>query len=182
MVPAPMPLAVTDTFPEPMAPTLAYPNAGELNTIPMPLHVSWIAWIAACSGKLVSELNPTPFTLPVSPFGPAARIIRSSPISDLFPLKVMLKVFEPSSIPTDCPVVPVPTNRTRSGVGFPQVKVPNELQVLAAAGIEAAKRASKIISGRDLKCLMRLPPDVDGRSQFLGISIAKRWALNRRFA
>jgi hypothetical protein len=132
MVPAPTPLALMDTVPLPIVPTFAYPKEGELNKTPVPFHVSWMAPMAPPSGKLESELNDTPFTEPVNPFGAAARMIRSSPKKDLFPINVTLKVF-PNTIPTDWPVEPVPRRCTTLGVDFEQVKLAKESQVFAAA-------------------------------------------------
>jgi hypothetical protein len=88
--------------------------------------------MAPPSGKLESELNDTPFTEPVNAFGAAARMIRSSPRKDLFPINVTLKVF-PNTIPTDWPVAPTPRRCTTSGVDFEQVKLAKELQVFAVA-------------------------------------------------
>src|ERR1700745_861430 len=131
MVPAPTPLALNETIPPPMAPTFAYPKEGELNKTPVPVHVSWMAPMAPPSGKLESELNDTPFSEPVNTLGAPARMIRSSPKKDLFPINVTLKVF-PNTIPTDWPVVPVPTRSTTSGVAFEQVKRARGFEVVVA--------------------------------------------------
>ena len=116
----------------PITPTFAYPKEGELNKTPVPFHVSWMAPMAPPSGKLESEPNDTPLTEPVNPFGAAARMIRSSPKKDLFPINVTLKLL-PNTIPTDWPVAPVPRRCTTLGVDFEQVKLAKELQVFAVA-------------------------------------------------
>jgi|HubBroStandDraft_6_1064221.scaffolds.fasta_scaffold634056_1 hypothetical protein len=142
MVPAPTPLALIETVPLPITPTFAYPKEGELNKTPVPFHVSCMAPMAPPSGKLERELNETPFTEPVNAFGAAARMIRSSPKKDLFPINVTLKLL-PNTIPTDWPVAPVPRRCTTLGVECEQVKLAKESQLFAVAERTVARNMAR---------------------------------------
>src|SRR5690242_8121348 len=109
--------------------------------MPRPSQVSVIAPSAPPSGNEPSEVNETPFTLPVSPLGAAARMIKLSPEKWVAapPTRLTLKVLLPSRMSTDWPVVPVPTKCTLSGLDFAQVKLAKASQVSAIAGSEAIR-------------------------------------------
>src|SRR5436309_2409849 len=109
--------------------------------MPRPLQVSVMGLMLLPTGNEPSDVNETPFTLPVSPLGAAARMMSESPEKWVAapPTRLTLKVLLPSRTFTDWPVVPVPTKCTLSGLDFAQVKLAKASQLSAIAGREAIR-------------------------------------------